>query len=185
MLYMSHLTTKPTKWLCAHQRLRSAWASAQSKCSCWRKSMQEKESIMVVRCELKIPSLWITVQHHSASLRMPTVTLMTEFSIWTSQPLISDFAVRMKKAWVLSYPLSQSEDWLDWVDAQADLSLQWAQSHFVGFVMRRSIYSRHGRNNTLASFCHWADWFETYLAIHLHRQVFHEMAHLPTLYQEY
>ena len=27
---MSHYTTKPTKWLCAHWRLRSAWASAQS-----------------------------------------------------------------------------------------------------------------------------------------------------------
>ena len=27
---VSHLMTKPTKWLCAQQRLRSAWASAQS-----------------------------------------------------------------------------------------------------------------------------------------------------------
>ena len=27
---MSRLMTKPTKWLCAQQRLRSAWASAQS-----------------------------------------------------------------------------------------------------------------------------------------------------------
>ena len=33
--------------------------------------MQEKESIMAVRCELKIPSLRIIVQHHSASLVMP------------------------------------------------------------------------------------------------------------------
>ena len=33
--------------------------------------MQEKESIMVVWCELKILSLGITVQHHSASLMMP------------------------------------------------------------------------------------------------------------------
>ena len=32
--------------------------------------MQEKESIMVVRYELKIPSLEITVRHHSASLVM-------------------------------------------------------------------------------------------------------------------
>ena len=30
-----------------------------------RKSTQEKESIMVVRCKLEIPSLWITVRHHS------------------------------------------------------------------------------------------------------------------------
>ena len=34
--------------------------------------MQEKESIMAVMCELKIPSLEITVRHHSVSLVMPT-----------------------------------------------------------------------------------------------------------------
>ena len=34
------------------------------------KSMQEKESIMVDRCELKIPSLGRTVRHHSSSLVM-------------------------------------------------------------------------------------------------------------------
>ena len=33
--------------------------------------MQEKESIMVVWCELKIPSPGITVWHHPASLVMP------------------------------------------------------------------------------------------------------------------
>ena len=33
--------------------------------------MEEKESIMVVRCELKIPSLRITVRHHLASLKIP------------------------------------------------------------------------------------------------------------------
>ena len=32
--------------------------------------MQEKESIMVVQCELTFPSLRITVQHHSASFVM-------------------------------------------------------------------------------------------------------------------
>ena len=41
------------------------------KCNCRRKSMQEKESVMVVQCELKIPTLGITVRHHSASLVMP------------------------------------------------------------------------------------------------------------------
>ena len=29
-LYMSHDMTKPTKWVCAQRRLKSAWASAQS-----------------------------------------------------------------------------------------------------------------------------------------------------------
>ena len=52
--------------------------------------------------------------------------------------LIRVFTVRMKKPWVLSYPLSaQWRLWSDWVDAQADLSFRWAHSHFVGFVMRR------------------------------------------------
>ena len=40
--------------------------------------MQEKESIMVIWCELKIPSLGITNR---------TVILVTEFSVSTSQPL--------------------------------------------------------------------------------------------------
>ena len=31
----------------------------------------------------------------------------------------------------------QRRFWLDWADAQADLSLRWAHTHFVGFVMSR------------------------------------------------
>ena len=42
----------------------------------------------------------------------------------------------MKKAWVISYPLSaQWRLWSDWADAQTDPSLRWAHTHFVGFVM--------------------------------------------------
>ena len=56
--------------------------------------------------------------------------------------LIRVFAVRMKKAWVLSYPLSaQRRLWSDWADAQADLSLHWAHSHFVGFVEYSSCFT--------------------------------------------
>ena len=55
--------------------------------------------------------------------------------------LIRVFAVHMKKAWVLSYPLSaQRRLWSDWAVAQADLSLRWAHRHFVGFVMSRLQY---------------------------------------------
>ena len=32
---------------------------------------------------------------------------------------------------------AHSEDWSDWVDSKADLSLRWAYSHFVGFIMRQ------------------------------------------------
>ena len=48
--------------------------------------------------------------------------------------LIRVFTVRMKKAWVLSYPLSaQRRLWSDWADAQADLSLRWAHMPFCWF----------------------------------------------------
>ena len=35
-----------------------------------------------------------------------------------------------------SFLHADSEDWSDREDAQADVSLPWAHSHFVGFVMR-------------------------------------------------
>ena len=48
--------------------------------------------------------------------------------------LIRVFAVRMKKPWVLSYPLSaQQRLWSDWADAQTDLVLRWAHRSFCWF----------------------------------------------------
>ena len=48
--------------------------------------------------------------------------------------LIRVFAVRLKKAWVLSYPLStQRRLWSDWADDQADLSLRWMHRSFCWF----------------------------------------------------
>ena len=53
---------------------------------------------------------------------------------WHPPSLIRVFAVRMKKAWVLSYPLStQRRLWLDWADAQTDLSLRWAHMPLCWF----------------------------------------------------
>ena len=60
-------------------------------------------------------------------------------SIDSDQPghlpgLIRVFAVRMKKHWVLSYPLSTHwRFWLDRVDAQADLCLRWVPWSFCLF----------------------------------------------------
>ena len=54
--------------------------------------------------------------------------------------LIRVFTVHMKKALVLSYPLStQRRLWSDWADAQADLRLHWVHRSFCWFVMRRLI----------------------------------------------
>ena len=56
------------------------------------------------------------------------------------RPVWSVFAVRMKKSWVLSYPLSaQRRLWTHWANTQADRSLLWAHSHFVWVVMKRLI----------------------------------------------
>ena len=57
----------------------------------------------------------------------------TQISLGIS-PVRSVFAVRMKKAWVIGYPLSaQQRLWSDWVDAQVDLSLRWAHRPFCWF----------------------------------------------------
>ena len=48
--------------------------------------------------------------------------------------LIRVFAVHMRKAWVLSYPLSTPwRLWSVWVDAQTDLSLLWVLMPFCWF----------------------------------------------------
>ena len=61
---------------------------------------------------------------------------------WHQPNLIRVFAVRMKKAWVLSYPLSaQQRLWSDWAGAQADLSLRWAHSHFFGIRPVWSVFA--------------------------------------------
>ena len=78
---------------------------------------------------------WAATWQNQQSYCVPS-----EDSDQTGHPpsLISVFAVRMKKAWVLNYPLSARRRlWSDLADAQADLSLRWAHSHFVGFVMPR------------------------------------------------
>ena len=69
-----------------------------------------------------------------------------------SPSLISVFAVRRKKPWVFNYLLNaQWRLWSDWADAQADLSLRWAHSHFDGFVMRLLIYKpSHDKTNEMA-----------------------------------
>ena len=85
--------------------------------------------------------------HLSCDMTKPTMWLCTQRrlrSAWASTSLIRVFAIRMKKAWVLSYPLSaQRRLWSDWADAQADLSLCWGHSHLVGFVMSWLIFCGH------------------------------------------
>ena len=123
--------------------------------------MQEKNLSWLFLIEN--PSLEITVKHHSASPLLlksdrcelqhnETNKMMCVASEDSDHPseighlpsLIKVFAVRMKKAWVLSYPLSaQRRLWSDWVDAQADLSLRWAHMSFCWFCHAAAHFSNH------------------------------------------
>ena len=55
--------------------------------------------------------------------------------VWSESSLCT-----WRKLGSLATNWEHSGDWSDWADAQADLSLRWAHSHFVGFVMRRIIW---------------------------------------------
>ena len=74
--------------------------------------------------------------------------------------LIRVFAVRVKKACVLSYPFSaQRRLWSDWADAQADLSLRrWAHMPFCWFCHEAAHFdSTHGTHlgSRISDLLHW------------------------------
>ena len=54
----------------------------------------------------------------------------------------------------------QSKDWSDWADAQADLSLHWAHSYFVGFVMRWLKWSRMKMFKTTSLIICYRSWHD-------------------------
>ena len=67
--------------------------------------------------------------------------------------LIRVFAVRLKKHWVLSYPLSaQQRLWSDWAEAQADLGLHWAHTSYCWFCRA----ANHIRNKPEWATCNWS-----------------------------
>ena len=111
-------------------------------------------SISMVHIEVQILNVTITWRQHAifemialqyvpphdktnnVGVRPETIQISLDI-----HPVWAESAVRMKKAWVLIYPLSAWRRlWSDWTDAQADLSLRWAHTHFVCFVTRRFIY---------------------------------------------
>ena len=113
--YMSRIMIKPTKWLVRPAKaqislgIRPVWS--ESSLSAW--------------CKLgPLATHWAHSKDSDQTGRMPRLIW-----VFAGRPpsLIRVFAVRMMKAWTLSYPLStQQRLWSDWADAQADLSLRWA-----------------------------------------------------------
>ena len=117
-------------------------------CVCGRVAYEDRHRLCPVTCDLK--------QNHTFWMyrKYPTNLDSKKWAAsWQNQQcgcapsedsdqpghsprLIRVFAACMKKLWVPSYPLSaQRRLWSDWADAQADLSLRWAHTHFIGFVM--------------------------------------------------
>ena len=66
------------------------------------------------------------------------------------------WAVRMKKIWVITAThWVHSDDWLDWVDAKADLSLRWVHGSFCWFcheVAQMISMNTCGEERTISSF---------------------------------
>ena len=78
---------------------------------------------------------------HLSAINAANLTVQHSSFINEPPSLIRAFTVRMKKAWVLSYPMSaQRRLWSDWASAQSDQSLRWVHTHFVGFVMSQLNY---------------------------------------------
>ena len=100
---------------------------------------------------------YLSTKHTSAYLQRQLTTLIIG-NIWAATWKNNKMSVRPAKtqislgfwsesslsAWrkigSLATHWAHSEDWSDWADARADLSLRWAHTHFVGFVMSRLIY---------------------------------------------
>ena len=54
--------------------------------------------------------------------------------VWSESSLCTQWVAKGP-----SFLHADREDWSDWADTQADLSLRWAHTHFVGFVESRLI----------------------------------------------
>ena len=59
----------------------------------------------------------------------------TQFSLGIRQVWSESSMSAWRKLGSLATHWAHSEDWSDWADAQADLSLRWAHNHFVVFFV--------------------------------------------------
>ena len=133
LCYMSRLVTKPTKW---HVR------PAKTQISLGIRPVRSESSLSAWR---KLGSL----------TNIPN----SKFIHFSGYTITYNYMRCNTISYTSSYPLNaQRRLWSDWADAQIYLSLGWAHSHFVGFVMRRLIYRCSG--TTSATFIlglqlHW------------------------------
>ena len=145
--------------MCAQRRLRSAWASAQS----------DQSSLC---------AQWLSQAPKASSCGQRR---LIRLGGWSAQADQSSLCA----PWLAKHPRlphADSEDWSDWGDAQADLSLRWAHNHFVDFVMRRLNCSDSSPACSLPVHCYT---FISYLSVFIRvgsvrKSVFRDVLHCKT-----
>ena len=144
---MSHVMRKPIYAICEQQRRRSACASIESYLVENPEDRFSRDEAHIISCSL-IPQQQSEGQNNQEKdmnhlVTKPTVSVRpakTQISLGI-RPVWSESSLSAwRKLGLLATHWAHSEDWSDWVDAQADLSLRWAHSHIVGFVTRRLIF---------------------------------------------
>ena len=76
---------------------------------------------------------------HDKTNKMSVRPAKTQISLGIHAVWSESWLSTWRKLGSLATHWAHSEDWSDWADAQADQSLRWAHTHFVGFVMSRLI----------------------------------------------
>ena len=96
---------------------------------------------------------WVYVSNKTVTLCFNMSPLMTKPSKWSVHPAKTQISPGIRPVWSESSlsalrnsgssatHWAHNEDWSDWADAQADLSICWVHSHFVGNVMSRLMLS--------------------------------------------
>ena len=112
--------------------------SLQSKTQLWLRY------ILMTWCRVEIRDSWCEPRHVKTN-KMAVRPAKTQISlgicpIWSESSLFA-----WRKLGSLATHWVHSEDWSDWADAQADLSLRWAHTHFVGFVMSSGSHTGRGQ----------------------------------------
>ena len=115
---VSSLSAQPFCWFChVAAQIYYTWATENSWQHPWldyRKSGEPRRD--------KTNKMSVRPANTQISLGIRPVWSESSLSAW-------------RKLGFLATQWAHSEDWSDWADAQADLSLRWAHNHFVGFVM--------------------------------------------------
>ena len=114
------------------------WFSAKSKTVCIHTPLETSVSSFMSEGGHEFCFFWSTMLNtklpHDKTNKRICVPSKDSDQLGHLPSLIRVFSVRMKKSWILSYPLrAQRRLWSDWAAAQANLSLCWAQSSFYWF----------------------------------------------------